>query len=312
MRGKLQQYRLDTKRPEHVKLTELIKDDPQNRLIVAVRQYFRTQFSDIFTSTLQEDYATYCSVVEAALDIDTRHAAADRFVEALAAIYGADQLLTDFFLGLYVSRSIYVHGGATQIAASGATKEATAYQYFVSRKAKLTALRMLSRDVIMRALGRPEDPYGFEPPDSVKPILRKTLLSDGLWDRTKGLPNKAGAADAICARTDEEYEEIEELAIALQADLEWTCVTKPVDAKHIQKGIGTCALILARLTKSSGPIYAISDRLGNAADAGDADEIRKWNIDEHEWIKTWVKENDRVTAMQVIVAVLASYFDGMG
>lgn len=312
VRGSLGQYPFDVKREEHKKLLEVFRSNPQDRLIVAVRQYFRTQFSDVFTSTIQDDYSTHCSVIEAALNIDTRHMAADKFVDALTAKYGADGGFGDFFLGMYVARSLHVHGATSQAASTGATKEQLAYLYFMSRRAKLTALRVLSRDVILTALGRPADPFGFESLDSAKPILCKVMQSDTIWDQAKRLLIQGGAANVFSKMTDVEFTEVENLAISMSSNLEWGCVSQVVDRKHVFKAIGTCALMIARLTNSVGPIYDESDRLGKAADAGDVDAIQKWTIDNYEWTGIPVREGDRLTTFQVLAALLAAFLEPRG
>jgi hypothetical protein len=310
VRGYLGEYRLNLDRPEHQKLLETIKDDPHNRLIVAARQYFRTQFSDVFTSTLQEDFATHCSVIEAGLNIDTRHAAGDRFVDALTAIYGKDGGLEEFFLGLYVARSLYVHGAPQQAALSGQTREEKAYQFFVSRRAKFSALRVLSRDVLLRALGRPENPFGFEPADSAKPILRKVLHSDNLLRDACKLLIKAKAADLIMGMSGPQFDaEVGDLAGAMKSDFDWQCVTHPVDLNHLYRGICTCALISARVTNSKGPVYLATDEVGRAADAKDAQAIGRWSLNRRDWSELWVNRDNRMSAIQLMLAILARKFE---
>ena len=111
VRGNQAAYRVNTTSPEFQELLHRISTDPNDRIVVAVRQYLRTQFTDTFTSPLAEDYALHCGALEAALGIDAlQGGVGERFVAALAAIYGTEDSFEDFFLGLFIARSLFVHG----------------------------------------------------------------------------------------------------------------------------------------------------------------------------------------------------------
>ena len=348
VRGSLSQYRIDLNRKEHQKLLEIIKTDPHDRLVVAVRQYFRTQFSDVFSSTIQDDVSTHCSVVEAALGLDTRHMAGEKFIRALLDLYVASRpdedsgddtgfwnkllgrlpacirawfkstsvsttdstsIEAQFFRGLYVARSLHVHGATTKGAESGESNDDKAYRYFRSRRAKLSLLRVLSRDLLLRALGAVEDPFGFTSPDSAKSLLRTVLHSDELWSEARRILNQSKAADVILAMTPEQFAEISALAFDIKSHFDWQCVTIDVDEKHLFKAIVTCALVLTKVTVVTSEVNKDSVALGHAAHASDAKAVGTWALHHQDWAEAWVQSDDQTPVFQSLAVNLAKRFE---
>ena len=98
VRGKLGQHQVFQDSSYNIALLNRFNLDPFDRLVVAVRQYFRTQFSDIFTSPPFEDFALFCAAIEAALDIDAmQRGVGERFAEMLCYIYGNEKNINEFF-----------------------------------------------------------------------------------------------------------------------------------------------------------------------------------------------------------------------
>ncbi len=307
VRGNHSPYRPDLDKTEHQALLKRISDDPIDRLVVAVRQYFRTQFSDIFTSPLTEDYALHCGAIEAALDINSLESGVGgRFVQALMEVYGEEDRFKDFFYGLYVSRSLFVHGAS--VAYSPGIKKMAAYELFKNTKGKITLLRAITRDIICHALGREKSIFSLFSSDSALPLLRKVLHSDATWDETRVLLTKAKATDLLTDMRDVDFESVEEVASKLTEFFDWQCVQRPVERKHVLRCICTCALAIARLTGSTGDVYAQSDQLGRAADAGDDEAIETWII-RNSWHQVRLEPGNRLSVMQQVARSLAKYFD---
>jgi hypothetical protein len=308
VRGNLRQYRIDAVSRENSALLQRFGHDPYDRLVVAARQYFRTQFSDVFTSPAAEDYAAHCSALEAALGIDARQpGVGDRLTALLIEHYGDEPQFEDFFYGLYVARSYFVHGVAPNESSEGRTKESQAYRFFTNVRCKTTLMRVLTRDVIRHALGRDANPL-FIHSDSALPLLRTILHSDGLWTEIKHLLTQPKAADTITDMGDEQFGQVQDLAFRAKDSFDWQCVRDDINEQSLLKAIGTCALLIARFTNSEGDIYLESDRLGRAADEADASAVKTWTL-EDPWERVWLRQDNRLTAIQIIARSLARYFD---
>jgi len=95
----------------------------------------------------------------------------------------------------------------------------------------------------------------------------------------------------------------------MATDLDWGCVTQKVDEKRLFRAICTCALLVARLTKSKGATYRLSDELGKAADSRDGEAIGNWSIENVRWREIMVGSGTKLPAIQQIIATLAKRFE---
>jgi len=109
---------------------------------------------------------------------------------------------------------------------------------------------------------------------------------------------------------DQRFSDVEDLALSMTLNFNWQCVTRTPDAKHFFKAICTTAILLGRLTNSTGDVYAASDALGKAAYKGNVDEVRNWSFGHYEWRTAMLRNGDRIPTIQVIAGVLASFFEG--
>lgn len=115
-RGFDKKYMIPESCPMNNKLLQLFLEQPEHRLIIAIRHYFRAQFNEPFHSPLDQDTALYSGAIEAALDIDGRlPEMSRRFVEAMTEIFGESDEKETFFLGFYAARSLFIHGASTNI-----------------------------------------------------------------------------------------------------------------------------------------------------------------------------------------------------
>ena len=69
LRGALTPYQVDIHEPRNKALIQRFEANPNDRLVTAARHLFRTQFADVFSSPWDQDYASYCTCLEAALNI---------------------------------------------------------------------------------------------------------------------------------------------------------------------------------------------------------------------------------------------------
>ena len=119
---------------------------------------------------------------------------------------------------------------------------------------------------------------------------------------------KPKAADHIYGMTHEEFNDIDELADQSANYFDWQCVLEEVDQKRVLRSICTCALLLGRLTNSTGPVYEQSDRLGNAAHNADIGALKEWILDDP-WPDENLDEDNRIAAIQRLARALAKRFD---
>jgi hypothetical protein len=228
VRGQNYEYRVDVQRPEHVALLRQFAADPNDRVAVAVRQYFRSQFSDVFTSTFETDFTLLCSATEAALDVAISIKTGDDFVEKLRDIFGKDREIEYFFLGWYGARSRHVHGSPSATEHNETEKKrAQAYRLFQQTRWKWTVLRAVSREVILRSLGYTEPEFALRvSPDLARPYLQKALHSDDVWEEVRHTLMKCNAAKDINGMSDEEFQKIRKLADHMKDSFDWACVAQ--------------------------------------------------------------------------------------
>lgn len=309
VRGIHGEYRIDCDRTEHQALMKRFAVDPNDRVAVAVRHYFRAQFSDVFTSTLINDYATYCSATEAALDIQAGIGTGDEFVLKLTDQYGKSDELELFFLGWYGARSLHVHGASEIASSTEADKKRTrAYSYFRSIRGKWTVVRAICREVILRALGYTKPELSLNaPPDAASPYLTTALFSDEVWKGAKKVLTVRGAADSIFKMSEGKFAEIQDLASRFSQVFDWNCVRENPQPKDVFRAIVTCAILIGRLTDSTGPDYAASDALGNAASDEDRERIADWLSEHLDWKDKYAC--DRLETIQLLMWHVAAYFE---
>lgn len=307
-RGYSSAYRIDRDKREHSELLRRFAADPLDRIVVAIRQYFRTQFADIFISPFEEDFALHCGAIEAALDIDAlSRGTSDRFKDALTELYGDDEGFAEFFLGLYVARSLFVHGVSTGTSNQSQQHALNAFQAFQNTPGKITLMRKLTHDVIVESLGREKDEFGFWRKDSsAYPLLTTVICSCVRWEEAKNLLTQPCAADRIYSMSEEEFDGIEKLAYEMDHYFDWQCVTPQPSEELVRRALQTCAIVLTRLV-ASGPIFDYAVSLGEATDAPDDVALRQW-VEDDLWRDVYLQERDRVSAMQRMSRRVATFF----
>lgn len=296
--------------PHDKALLRCFDDNPRDRLIMAVCHFFRAQFADLFTSPFQQDFATCCAAVEAALGIDAKRDGCRKFVDELTSIYGNSDEHQQFFTGWYASRSIHVHGIPAEAEKFRRTEEGRAYQAFRALGERPSLVRDIARDVIRRQLHSTEDPSGYEPSNSPRRNLQRAIESPNIWRKAKRLLLRTKAADAIDSMSDDDFHVVTDLAIKMADGFSWGSLRNNIDGQHVFKAISTCALLLAKATEPTEKVGQSADELGRAADARDADAVRRWlrNEQHDKWKHAHFACGGRVGILQVLTWALANYF----
>ncbi|KAA0139166.1 hypothetical protein FYZ48_11030 [Gimesia chilikensis] len=308
VRGKLGQHQVFQDSSYNIALLNRFNLDPYDRLVVAVRQYFRTQFSDIFTSPPFEDFALYCAAIEAALDIDAmQRGVGERFAEMLCDIYGNENNINEFFYGLYAARSLYVHGVSSDHSKENHERNTQAYKFFMSSRIKLTLLRLITRDIICQQLDPDNKNLRWLLNNSAASLLRKVLHSDEIWAEVRSVLTQQNAADAIERMSAEEFKSLEYLIERMESEFDWQCLRENVNENCIYQSIITCAILISRITNSTGEIYKQICSLAEAADGRDKNAICKWIIRDP-WMNNIHQAGDRLSVYQRIVRKISNYF----
>tara|TARA_R110002124_G_scaffold176992_2_gene344989 strand:+ start:290 stop:1663 length:1374 start_codon:yes stop_codon:yes gene_type:complete len=308
VRGNLTPHQVNQGSGSNIELQNRFNLDPFDRLVVAVRQYFRTQFSDTFTSPPSEDFALYCGAIEAALNLDsTQRGVGERFAEMLCNIYGNETGFNEFFFGLYVARSLYVHGISADLTSDNLNRKMQAYNFFMSTRYKLTILRLIAREVIRLQLDPQTVISNWLLNHSALPLLRKVMLSDEIWADACSYLTQQDAANHIENMTDEEFGHMNNHFCRMTNEFEWQCIRETVNENRIFRSIITCALLISRATNSSGEVFEQIRLLAEAAEVRDNNTIRIW-IMRDPWENVSFQTGGRLGAYQMIVRIIASYY----
>lgn len=302
IRGVQRECHIDLSLPHSSKVIGLFKANSNNRLFVAIRQYFRAQFADLFSSTFESDYACYCASLEAALKLPEGEQTGEEFEKKLVAYYSAKKLmpsddqLRKLFKGWFCARSTYVHGGS-----GGKSKKVgrqQAYEYFQSLRFKTSVTRNICRESILRVIDNANEH------DVADRIIELVLSSTDTWKPLKKKLTGPCAAKRIKSLTD--FSEFEPIVNDWNDKFDWACVDPSPKPKVVYSTLVTAAIVLGHLTSSSGPVYALSDELGRAAYAKDSKAIQGWLTKACRWKQR--KSNDPIKIFTFLTWRVAEYF----
>ncbi len=313
IRGMDRARRLHVDRADASALLALMAHDPQDRRIVAVRQYFRTHFNDQLFGSFAHDCATHCAAIEAAMGIDTRSDGQRRFVNALCSRYGDDPERRAFFNGAYVSRSLYVHGydrRAVNDADTGDSGHVASLTAFERVRWRARILKALSREAIAQSLAPVEKPPVVETSNSARTLLAKAIESGEVWASARSLLTRDKAAARLVDMNSEEFRAIEDLLNALESRFDWSCVREAVRDKIVCDALRTCALFVSKSTEATPSIKSVAAELGAAAAANDRNALEKWSWSNGDgWNLPDVPLISRVWTVYRIACLLAQSFD---
>ena len=103
--------------------------------------------------------------------------------------------------------------------------------------------------------------------------------------------------------------EVYPIASDLVHNFDWQFIREPISPDQICQAICTCAILIGRLTGSSGDVYAASDLLGNAAHAKNHKEISRWAAVQVGWEDVPLRKGNRLAICQRVAYRLAQFFD---
>jgi len=278
LRGRCTPYRLDVTRAEHDTIIDLLETSPHHRLVTACWHYFMAQFGDVFHSPWLQDYARYCSCLEAALDIspfggNLHKSVANRLEET----YCKDLKLQEWAWGLYSVRSAYNHGSESATVPETMKHLVAAQEAFLDRQANSTVVRSVAKDVLLRALathrGVTPNPWS---PDRADSILRACLHSDDCWQSAKKLTQAKGSVQSAAVATGNALEQLEQLLHEFTACFDWQFVVAPPDTKDVWEAIGVLSLAATKVSNGNAKVVDEAEELVAFAGNRRIDEIKDW------------------------------------
>lgn len=308
VRARLRDTRLITCEPWAAALLRLFAEAPDDRRIVAVRQYFRTQFSDLFTSPVDEDFALHCSAIEAALGVTKDNGGAKEFAKRLASRFNMSPRSVGFFRGLYVTRSRYVHGVGQE---TPEPEEVDALSLFRSTRRRWQLLRAVTRHVIQNALAPQSAGCMLRRLTRADQLLRECLDSDSVWQRAKKLLTKKRAAERIIEMPDEAFAVLADVADELQYGFCWLDVQKVPSQGKLCDSLRTCGIVVRGLAARSDPVYEQADHLEGLAKSRDVGTLTQWILSDP-WRGARPTQHDRLKTMQSMARSIAKAFDRSG
>jgi hypothetical protein len=349
VRGNLRARNLGVTEPWAMALLGLIESSPEHRLVVAVRQYFRTQFSDPFTSPTDEDYALHCSALEAALHLSLRGetspnverrgslrdlvSAAHHTYIRLLRLFGLEarrlpqkrQGLTELFstrlADHFGNESLFkdffkglYEARSVFVHGSIADKDGTetlSLKLFRQTRGTLPLLRSVTQEIIRHELSPPDPSLTrlFLTPARVR--LGKCLHSNGTWRQLKRILTQSAAKDVLVGMSDQQFASVVEAANKLYGEFSWHCVTEPNEPSAVCSAIKTCALAICSYVPPESEDNTEAVTVGTFARNKDQESLEKWLCDDP-WRCARPINHDRVQTLKCIVRNLARRFDRYG
>lgn len=348
VRGPFTDRRLLTDAPWAVALLSLIASAPEDRLIVAVRQYFRTQFADFFTSPFDEDYALHCSALEAAMRLTERkdtpsqkpnscmrqmatkvarlflritrrrlsfwHSSRGARSRGLGRLFAKELTLR---LGKEAESESFFKGlyearslfvHGANVVSSPNSPRSQEHELFDATPGKSWVLQAVTRHVIRESLSQTPE-RPYRLHDSVAlQRLRTCLGSESVWQALKKPLTQTGAKDSLLAMHDSDFATLTHAASAMRTTFRWQCVTSSPSANTVCAAIRTCALAICALTPEMSPIHEEAIQLGKLATSKDLDAIEQL-IQTGLWRNAWPSSRERYQTLQVVARGLAQKFD---
>jgi hypothetical protein len=298
---------------EHQNLIQLFQRNPNHRIWIACRNFFRAQFGDWFAFPTPHDIACYCAALEAAFEIEPKsREIGKQLAEYIQKFYWTDNDLKEWVLGLYTCRSIHVHG--FDVDSTNQAASFLAYRGFMAKKGNISVLHSVCKEVILAKIRAEHGLPQGSPSEWSIDLLGSFFHSTKRLQRLKQRLGERGSADSLSSLSGDDLTEFAKDVRELAQTFRWICVSDLPDPALVLKCICYVASAIGKLTSSSGEVYQASDALGQAADKQRIDDIITWTIDHREeWGRAYRTQALRgklhMGVLQTCLFVLAAYFD---
>ena len=321
LRGAHSPYRVDIHEKRNKAFVLRFEANPNDRLVVAARHLFRTQFADVFNSPWDQDYSTYCTCLEAALNIgeeaddEEEPEEASAGAEASGAVGGdgvtaekkkpphlrdigkvlARRLsekyidlkdMPDWIEGLYACRVIFVHGLSGD--ASLRERQRKLRDAFLARRGNHLVLRNFCIDLIREQLDTAESELGrllnqLLDSEGIHHLLECFFNSDHLWHSLKSHLAVDKAADKVLADNQEQRSDFFTACLRYVHDHRWHFMQEQPPEEQVFRVLITLALLLSKSKKLDQGEMQVVDELGRATAAKDTAAIGAWAAKHTAW-----------------------------
>jgi hypothetical protein len=309
-RGFSKNYKIDDGDPYNSEIIRLFTSNPSHRIIVAIRQFFQTQFADPFFSSLKQDISLYCGAIEAALGFDGRQKdSGNRFSAQMASFFEDSPLVKRFFYGMYVERSLYLHGSDQTLLQTSDTVIKDALHFFRLKSRYSDLLRNIVIELIRNSLSEVSDKLPQRRLMISNQLVVRVLHSDAIWSDINRILNAGKSADKILHGDDDIWREPHALSRKVLTEFAWPYCSQNITKRSVFCAIKTCLIIISRLSDSKGMVYETILELGDSITSNDEQAIARWANQDPLSILLYInKPDDKCGSIALILRAITFYY----
>jgi hypothetical protein len=303
--------RTDQKDPACAALLRVFLEEPGHRIVTAVHHFFSAQFADSFTHPWESDCTSYCSCLEASLNIDPFAGKLhNRLYDRLSVMLGDESpAFRKWVDGLYAVRSVHAHGSAGAAVPGDRNDLELAYSDFRARRGTTTVVRAICRYAIVADLLRQRPTLvnpGLDAGASRK-LLDMSLGSGERWQAVARALCGNGSVDTLCGMADSGDEKIIQPFLDVVYRFDWYFVLEQPAPAKVRRCIGVCARVGARILPDSAATFG---DLCCAVEANDHDSIYRWSLRHAQQVQDVAGDTLSGTIFAVTVR-LAAFFQAV-
>ncbi len=303
------QVRMDD--PFKGELVRRFEQNPNDRIVVACRHLFRTQFADPFIAPFDQDEAAYCSCLEAVFDIEaSQREIGKELGKRVADAYPDLDGLAEWIEGLYIRRCDFDHGD------SGANRQnmpqhiVRTYENFEKRKGRWTVLRGLCLDLIRREVERTmSSPPPLRLYNKESDLVSAYFRSDELWTGLKKQFSIPNAGNAIHGLTGDAKAKFHEAIAGFLQEHRWYCMTVLPQPTRVANVLKSAVVTLLNCTDAEQVEKDEALAVSRAAEAANVEFVQLWVARHEEWQEYGRFERPMAEHLKAVILQVARYYD---
>jgi len=288
-------FRVNLRDEKHAELIRRFDSNPYDRLAVACYHLFRSQFDNPVAAPSEQDYAAYCSCLEAALDVSGPDYSKE-LADKLMGIYGKHPAMERWIKGLYSERSVFNHGISTEPTLDSPDDRVRALAEFRQRSLNWDVLRKLCLDVILEQLQDYLDATKRELSRMWSPtrtMLRQFFFSEEIWGEILKVFTQVQSVEKIRALAGEDHDDFIELCCSYLNGHCWQAMKGKAEPKKVFKALKAMAAVFGECAKDKNDAegQSAASQLFEAARKGDAEAVDLWARKHASWDKEYSASN---------------------
>lgn len=296
--------------PFKTELVSRFEQNPNDRIVVACRHLFRTQFSDPFIAPFDQDEAAYCSCLEAVFDIEaSQREIGKELGKRVAAAYPDLDGLAEWIEGLYIRRCDFNHGDSGANQQNMPQHMVRAYENFEKRKGRWTVLRGLCLDLIRREVERTMSAPPLRLYNKEADLVRAYFRSNGLWTGLKKQFSIPNAGNAIHGLTGEAKSKFHKTVLEFLQEHRWYCMTELPEPNRVANVLKSAVVTLLNSTDAEQGEKDEALAVSRAVEAGNVEFVRLWVARHEEWREYGRFERPMAEHLKAVILQVARYYD---